>query len=276
MSLLANSFPLDVAAIERATVAAVAPDRVDTWPLMSASPASGMTLPPDWLLPMDRGTVGRAYSAVPLSHGFTQSHVAQLPHIAAHYRAAGLTPVFRLPDAGCAEGVLALHQALAHQHYESQFPTWVLVSTTSDMANSLTAVPSTAVVTTANQASADWQALFLGPGMDPVDGAHRVRNLSRAVGNVYVSAQLDGQTVACGAAALGHGWMGVHGMRTAQSHRGRGLAGQVLRAMAALAHQRGVDKVFLQVGADNAPALALYERAGFTLGWTYVHWRSAG
>ena len=65
-----------------------------------------------------------------------------------------------------------------------------------------------------------WQAVFLGPGFDPVDGANRVRNLSRATGTVYVSALVDGETVACGTASFGHGWLGIHGMRTAQSHRG--------------------------------------------------------
>jgi N-acetylglutamate synthase len=34
---------------------------------------------------------------------------------------------------------------------------------------------------------AAWAALFLGEGFDPVDGASRVKNLSRATGNVYAT-----------------------------------------------------------------------------------------
>ena len=45
----------DIEAIERATLDAVSPERVESLP--------------GWLLPMDSGTVGRARSAVPLSHG---------------------------------------------------------------------------------------------------------------------------------------------------------------------------------------------------------------
>jgi len=45
----------DIEAIERATLAAVAPERIEA--------LSG------WLLPLDPGTVGRAHSAVPLHHG---------------------------------------------------------------------------------------------------------------------------------------------------------------------------------------------------------------
>ena len=73
----------DIGAIERATLVAVAPERVDA--------IDG------WLLPMDSGTVGRAHSAVPLHHGAHDP--ALIDGIAQRYRNAGLRPVFRLPDA---------------------------------------------------------------------------------------------------------------------------------------------------------------------------------
>jgi hypothetical protein len=73
-----------------------------------------------------------------------------------------------------------------------------------------------------------WAALFLGEGFDPVDGAHRVRTLSRAKGTLYASVREGGRTVAAGAIAFSHGWASVHGMRTDQAQRGRGLAGRVL------------------------------------------------
>ena len=118
-----------------------------------------------------------------------------------------------------------------------------------------------------------WQAVFLGPGFDPVDGANRVRNLSRANGTVFVSAWVDGQTVACGTASFGQGWLGIHGMRTAKSHRGQGLATAILKSMSGLATQRGIDRVFLQVGAANTNAIDLYRRAGFSTGWGYAYWK---
>ena len=52
------------------------------------------------------------------------------------------------------------------------------------------------------------------------------------------------------------------------------LAGrQVMRAMATEARQRGVERVFLQVDASNAPALSLYQRLGFETAWGYAYWR---
>ena len=77
-------------------------------------------------------------------------------------------------------------------------------------------------------------------------------------------------------ASFSHGWASVHGMRTAQDCRGRGLAQSVLAALADAARAKGYDRMFLQVEAHNAAALALYRRCGFSLAWTYSYWLQAG
>lgn len=46
--------------------------------------------------------------------------------------------------------------------------------------------------------------------------------------------------------------------------RGKGFAGRLLAAALAAAREAGAAAVFLEVAADNAPALALYRAAGFT------------
>ncbi|HEX5739497.1 MAG TPA: GNAT family N-acetyltransferase, partial [Hydrogenophaga sp.] len=125
------------------------------------------------------------------------------------------------------------------------------------------------------KADAQWMAMFLGPGLDPVDGASRARALSRALNTLFASVQEAGRTVASGAAAFGHGWLSVHGMRTHADSRGQGLARRVLVTMAEEAQRRGVGKVFLQVDAGNAAALALYRRAGMVTAWHYSYWRLA-
>lgn len=47
--------------------------------------------------------------------------------------------------------------------------------------------------------------------------------------------------------------------------QGRGVGARMLRAMLAIARERGADGVRLLVAPDNAPALALYLRAGFEM-----------
>jgi N-acetylglutamate synthase len=241
-----------VPAIERATLAAVSPRAV-------------LELP-GWLLPFDAGTVGRAKSAVPLLHSLSNADARLVPGIEAHYAARGLQPSFRLPDGPC---FAAMCQELTRRGYSAQQPTLVQVGS----AQAVRAVTTQRPADMADAADAAWAALFLGEGFDPVDGASRVKHLSRATGTVFASVREGGHTLAAGAGAYSHGWASVHGMRTAAGQRGRGLAGRVLAALAEKAIERGMAQVFLQVEEGNTAALALYQRAGFRTAWRYQYWR---
>ena len=61
-------------------------------------------------------------------------------------------------------------------------------------------------------------------------------------------------------------------MRTAPDHRRKGLARRVLRAL--LAEAAGLDarRAWLQVEADNTPAIALYADEGFEPAYRYRYW----
>ena len=242
----------DIESIERATLTAVAPERVECLD--------------GWLLPMDRGTVGRAHSAVPLHHG---PHApALMVEIASRYRDAGLRPVLRLPEVPTFE---AWWPALAAQGFRRAQPT---LTQTGTLEGLLALAPDTGGVSLEPRPDEAWMAMFLGEGMDPVDGASRSRALSRAEGTLFASLREGGQTLACGAACFAQGWLSMHGLRTAASERGRGLAGRMIRAMALEARRRGIGRAFLQVDASNAPALALYRRAGMNTAWAYAYWKA--
>lgn len=240
----------DIEAIERATLQAVAPEVVESLP--------------GWLMPMDHGTVGRARSAVPLHHDGHDT--AFLPAILDRYTTAGFEPRFRLPDLPVFG---PWHQDLEQRGWDRHQPTLTMTGALEPL---LRVHPGPPVELSA-QTDAAWLAMFLGEGLDPVDGASRARVLSRALGTLYASVKEDGQTVACGAASFSHGWLGVHGMRTAATHRGRGLAGRILHSMAMEALARGLSNVFLQVDAGNHAAQSLYLRAGLTTAWQYAYWR---
>ena len=68
---------------------------------------------------------------------------------------------------------------------------------------------------------------------------------------------------------------GVFSMLTAPERRQRGLAEAVLGELARFALSRGAERLYLQVSADNAPACALYARAGFRESHRYHYRRRA-
>lgn len=55
----------------------------------------------------------------------------------------------------------------------------------------------------------------------------------------------------------------VHDVAVLASHRGRGIAAQMLALAETLAQQRGAVKMTLEVLTGNRPAIVVYERLGF-------------
>lgn len=240
---------IDIAAIERSTLAGVQPQALEELQ--------------GWLLALDDGTVGRAHSAVPLLHNAPPPDL--LPAIAARYAAHGLAPVIRVPRKPAFD---ALRAQLAGQGFRSSKPTLAQTGSVAAMAQ----VAQPEAVTLAGEPGGDWAAVFMGEGFDPADGESRMAILRRSPHNVFASAWHDGRVAAVGCASFAHGWVGVHGMRTAPAHRGRGLAGRILAALAGEAGKRGFERAVLQVEEPNTAAQSLYRRAGFATAWAYEYW----
>jgi N-acetylglutamate synthase len=248
-----------VEGIERATCAAVPPERMATLP--------------GWLLPMDSGTVRRANCAVPLSHGAPP--LADLDAIEAAYADARMTCGFRLAEVPSFE---ALRENLRERGYERDQPTEVQVC--ADLGAGAASVASLEL---ALAPSADWQSVYLAPGFDPVDGASRVAILSRGSHTLYALLRnAQGLPVASGAMSLfgepgsAHAWASIHGMRTQAEHRRQGLAERIVRGLLARAQQLGHTQAFLQVESANVGAHALYARLGFATAWRYAYWAKPG
>jgi N-acetylglutamate synthase len=248
---------LDIENLERATLDAVAPQSVQE---------IGR-----WLLPFDDSNIGRAISAVPLSHTVPRelSAAEQVDQIQAQYSLRGKRCAFRLADA---PGLAAIHARLALLGYTAQQPT--LVQTASARQIRTLVAPGGALAARLSATpSAEWASVYLAQGFNPVDGAQRVQALSRSAHVVYAIVQHHGHTVGAGTASFSRGWASLHGMRTLQSARGQGVASQVLTLLAEEALVRGYSQVFLQVEESNTSARALYMRAGFITAWRYHYWR---
>lgn len=243
--------PEDIAALERATLDAVAPQSVEAMD--------------GWLLPYDASTIGRATSAVPLRHH--DLRVADIAAIETRYAARSLTAAFRLADE---PGLAPLHAELKDRGYRACQPTLVQIAHTDDILQ-MAASATAQVDATAHP---NWAAVYTAPGFDPVDGQHRIAALSRSNSAKYAHITRQGTPVAAGVGAFSQGWASIHGMRTVDSQRGQGLARSILVALAREAQTLGIQRFFLQVEEENTGAIALYAKAGFQTVWRYHYWRS--
>ena len=242
--------PSDIASIERATLDAVCPAEVHEIP--------------GWLLPYDPLPVGRARSAVPLAH--MPLSPAELLPIEAYYQQRDRPTVFRLPESLISPEIGNALQAMDYVGTQA-----VLVQV-AELAGLLRLAPPDAATLSATP-SAAWASVYTADGFDPVDGANRVQLLSRSRHVVYAHVSQGGQALAAGTGSISQGWLSIHGMRTAPSAQGRGLASRILAGLAAHAAAQGVRRVFLQVEDDNAVAQGLYRKAGFATAWRYHYWR---
>lgn len=83
----------------------------------------------------------------------------------------------------------------------------------------------------------------------------------------------DGVTAAVGQSVVTGDHAAIFLMRTAPAFRRQGLARKILTALLGWAQSEGASHAYLQVEAANAPAIALYERAGFKMAYAYRYWR---
>lgn len=88
----------------------------------------------------------------------------------------------------------------------------------------------------------------------------------------FALAWVDGEPAAAGLCVRDGELAGIFAMRTQPRFARRGLAGRILARLAGWAADEGARQLYLQVEADNEPALAVYGKAGFQRIYGY-HYR---
>jgi ribosomal protein S18 acetylase RimI-like enzyme len=69
-------------------------------------------------------------------------------------------------------------------------------------------------------------------------------------------------------------WLGLFALATSPAARRRGIASSLVDMLETWGTTRGAERTYLQVEADNAPALSFYAARGFHIAHSY-HYRSA-
>lgn len=231
-----------------------------------------------WLLRAAGGFTGRANSALPLGDPGVATSAA-VDHVQAWYGARGLRPRFLvpLPDAQPVDDELvARGWALGDVVRMLVAPVPPLVAAYD---NSLPASPPVRVDPVPDAA---WVAAYHYRGGELPAHAREVIEHGDLLGFASVRdsggavlaiarGSVDADLTAAGDSGTGEPWLGVTAVEVDPAARRRGLGGVILGGLASWASGHGAGCCYLQVAADNAPALALYARHGFAFHHTYQY-----
>ena len=240
-----------------AVAAAVEPCAIAAWPARFTLEIGG------WLLRFTDGFSHRSNSVA--ARGFEGADLqAQIALVEIAYFARGLTPLFQItpltqpPD---------LEATLIARGYLCDTPTNVMIAgpVKGEASN----------VTLAREPAESFKALVVSGSHSTADGHERLDVLSRiAVPHIFASTHENGNVIACGMCTVTDGWGGINLMRTHPDHRRKGHAARILAALASWAEKQGAAKLYLQVEEANAPARALYAKAGFADAYSYRFYRA--
>ena len=230
------------------------------WPARERSTLGG------WRLNAADGWSMRSNACWPLSAPDRDVEAA-IDAAEAWFSARGLPPRFKLTDGATAPDDLS--ERLARRGYVDCKKTLVMLGPAlgrPDPAVTLSAAPDDR-----------FEAVFTASaGGNLADARERLETLARIPAPArFARLDIDGEPAALGASAVEGEWAGIFGMRTAPEHRRKGLARRVLRALLAEVATLGAVQAYLQVEANNAPAIALYELEGFKPAYSYRYWVKA-
>jgi ribosomal protein S18 acetylase RimI-like enzyme len=240
-------------AIEHATL--------DTWPPREMAQHQG------WRLCAASGVTGRVNACWPIEWR-GESIDAAIDTVEAWYRARAMAPRFKLTDGAFAPADLTTH--LARRRYASTMHTLIMTRPLAPSADTKYGV----------SLSPEMPPLFDQALRESTSAADELEERRAIAGRApqprAFAVRADGpRPLAVGMSACAGPLAGLFLMRTVPDARRQGHALHVARALLAWAARNGASTMFLQVDADNAPAIALYEREGFTALTRYCFWRPA-
>lgn len=237
----------DIDAIEQAALT--------SWPALEEARIDG------WLLRAAKGYTRRTNSAN-TAGARAERLDADLPLIEGFFVQRGLAPTFRLLSTPEDE---AIDQALGQRGYRRCDDVCsVMVCRLHDQATPTAGAPHR--VSLLPDAKA-WLGAFMRIKDDhgPHQGTHLAMLRAIAAPMAYATAQADGEDQAqcCGLGVLSQGHLGLFDIATHPAHRLRGLGTALCKGLLDWGRAHGAHTAYLQVVADNRPAVELYRRLGF-------------
>ncbi len=235
------------------------------WPPLSRQTLHG------WVMRHSDGVTRRANSVYPVAWDESAALGDALDGVETFYRERGLLPRFQMSPAALPTG---LDDVLAARGYRVSALTAVQTVSLAAAMQRLPQAGGWRVEVDATPGPA-WLAIYADAEGASEKSLQTRRAIMAAVtdnGCCVVAYDDAGRAVAVGSAVAAEGYMGVFNVTTVPASRRRGAALAVMGALAGWGATQQVDQIYLQVMANNAPALALYARLGFATCYHY-HYR---
>lgn len=214
-----------------------------------------------WLLRAAAGFTHRANSVLPLrSPGLPLDEA--LGEAAQWYAARGLPLRLQIPT-----DARRLLDAELDQRGWPASPDVQVLAARLDMLVAPAAAAHPPAVHIDDEPDAAWLARYRG-GDVPADVARSLLTAHPAVAFARVGRGTG--TLAIGRGTVDEGWLGITAVEVSPPARRQGLARAIMAALWDWGRARGARRSYLQVGGDNAAALALYRRLGY---WRHHDYR---
>ena len=230
-------------------------------------PALEIQLIAGWVARSSSGGSVRANSVSALDYRGSDLDQS-LAQVVAFYQSRGEIPRFTITDVAQPEG---LDAELARRGWKRHGEHVTMARDVGAIA-----VPSPSVTVVAHTApTPEWYRIYL-EGLSESRRQVAPQLVERVPApRMFFSGIRDGEVIASGLSALDGPVASVQCMATLASARRTGAAGAVLSAIEAWARHGGAHRLYLQADAENAAAVGLYKRVGFTTAGDY-HTRQLG
>ena len=162
--------------------------------------------------------------------------------------------------------------------FQVALPTWQLLSDklgsmgaietlrgntmVADLTSAKPKMPAGIEIVQSDQFNDDWL------GTQPTPGIEKILSGCAAT---YLRLVSNGQTVAVCRIALANGWSSITRVYVHQDFRGKGLGKTIMAAALESSFEQGATKAVLQVEANNAIAIGVYESLGFNFHHEYSY-----
>ncbi|WCK52444.1 GNAT family N-acetyltransferase [Aneurinibacillus sp. Ricciae_BoGa-3] len=186
------------------------------------------------------------------------------------YQRRSIVPAFQVGSASPPE----LDSILEANGYRIEYPCFLMMALCSEIINRVRD-EQRFTCTLAEEADDEWIRDFLILEDYPQEQHRGYSHIFSAIGpsKAFLRLYENDEVIGLGTAVVERSWSGLSNIIVSPRHRQKGAAAQIIRRLTRWAAGRGAERTYLQVLTDNEPALALYDKLGFTAVSQY-HYRT--